>query len=313
MIQVKVPFVIIIIFVLSFLSCPCTSNSEDTCEDKGVNGECRKNNSVFILKGGPEDGNIDSSLFEALEIQVEEEASGHHTVEVAVIPEGERVGLQYVRQFLTAKEVSKLIGFCDGRDGWTASPQNQGNGGGVSVSRARTSHSCPLVWPLLYLDRMEEIRARGILTPEIEDEIVFTTDLMKRIATFLNVDMSYIEPLQLLRYGAGQYYKQHHDHGSYYGVNTEQRPHTFLLFLSSVPADDGGGHTKFNQLDIAVLPRSGDGIVWSNVNEENEVLLDAVHEAMPPLGENVIKYAMNVWIGERPAMENLRSSSTYTT
>ena len=313
MIQVKVPFVIVILFVFSFLLCSSTKNSEDTCEEKGENGECA--NSVLILKGGPEDGNIESSLFESLEVQAEEgdEEGHHHTVEVAAIPEGERVGLQYVRQFLSPEEVSKLIGFCDGRSGWTASPQNQGKGD-VSVGRARTSHSCPLVWPLLYLDRMDEIRKMGVLTPEIEDEILFTTILMKRIAAFLNVDMSYIEPLQLLRYGAGQYYKQHHDHGSYYGVTTEQRPHTFLLFLSSVPADDGGGHTKFNNLDIAILPRSGDGIVWSNVNaENNEVLLDAVHEAMPPLGETVIKYAMNVWIGERPAMENLRSSSTYTT
>lgn len=278
-------------------------------------GDC-EDSSLFIVRGGP-DGNIESSLFREVTIKSSEENSADKSndslVEVAEVPGGEAVGLHYVRGFFSSEEISKLIGFCDSRSGWTASPQNHAKDGTVSVDRARTSQSCPLIWPLIYLPKMEELRRRGILTPEIEDEILFTWKFMKRVASFLEVEESHIEPLQLIKYGVGQYYKQHHDHGSYYGASSEQRPITFLLFLSTVPDDDGGGQTKFNNLDIAVLPRAGDGIFWYNVGSNNDLLLDAVHEAMPPNGENVIKFAMNIWIGEQSAVGALNSKSSYTT
>jgi hypothetical protein len=49
------------------------------------------------------------------------------------------------------------------------------------------------------------------------------------------------------------------------GLNTEQRIYTVLLFLSDVPASDGGGHTYFPSLGIKVLPTAGDAVLWSNV------------------------------------------------
>eukprot|EP00560_Eucampia_antarctica_P008348 CAMPEP_0197826750 /NCGR_PEP_ID=MMETSP1437-20131217/3659_1 /TAXON_ID=49252 ORGANISM="Eucampia antarctica, Strain CCMP1452" /NCGR_SAMPLE_ID=MMETSP1437 /ASSEMBLY_ACC=CAM_ASM_001096 /LENGTH=306 /DNA_ID=CAMNT_0043427319 /DNA_START=30 /DNA_END=947 /DNA_ORIENTATION=+ len=300
----------VVVFALVIWSClatDCVDASENTqcvgsLSASGDGEACDEEDSPFvtIVRGGP-DGNLESSLFRKVPIEVEkedgtvDELEEVAVVDVAEIPGGESVGLHYVRNFFSLEEISKLIGFCDGRQGWTASPQNHAKVGMVSVGRARTSQSCPLIWPLMYLPRMDEIKRRGILTPELEDEIMVTHDFMKRIATFMGVEESYIEPLQLLRYGAGQYYKQHHDHGSYYGASSEQRPFTFLLFLSTVPANDGGGQTKFNNLDIAVLPRAGDGIFWSNVDSDNELLLDAIHEAMPPNGETLIKYAMNVW------------------
>mmetsp|Transcript_3531 Transcript_3531/g.8074 ORF Transcript_3531/g.8074 Transcript_3531/m.8074 type:complete len:303 (-) Transcript_3531:106-1014(-) len=231
----------------------------------------------------------------------------------ATVPGGEAVKLRYVKSFLSLDEVAAAIGFCDGRDGWTASRQTYDGDGSAINKTSRTSSSCPLIWPLLYLPKLEALRESGRLKPELEDEIQFAWKLMQRISNFLKVDAARIEPLQLIRYEPGQFYRQHHDHGSYYGATTEQRPITFLLFLSTMPASDGGGHTKFGELDIAVLPRAGDGIIWNNVDEEGNLLMDAVHEAVPPKESgSVKKFAMNVWIAQDPIMNNIDTASYRT-
>ena len=131
-----------------------------------------------------------------------------------------------------------------------------------------------------------------------------------------------MEPFQLVRYLPGEFYRQHHDHGGYYGVETEQRPWTLLVFLSDIPSrngDDGGGYTLFKELGedeggLAIVPRMGDAVLWRNVHEETgDVLMDAVHEAVPPNdGGDVIKYAMNVWIADKKIKENMDVSAYRT-
>jgi hypothetical protein len=74
------------------------------------------------------------------------------------------------------------------------------------------------------------------------------------------------------------------------------------VYLTTMPAADGGGHTAFPALDIAVLPRKGDAILWNN-NDEDGIIDEAVHEARAPLrGDNggARKYVMNVWVNQEP-------------
>ena len=102
-----------------------------------------------------------------------------------------------------------------------------------------------------------------------------------------------------------------------------------MLFLSTVPEEDGGGHTKFNELNVAVLPRAGDGIIWNNIADEDInlkgkdgkkvtlkkgcLIMDAVHEAVPPKNDGeVIKYAMNVWIADKSIMVGMDGSAYRT-
>ena len=239
-------------------------------------------------------------------------ASGVNGVSIAEVPGGGSVGLRYVQNFLSADEVAEAIGYCDGRSGWTESRQTVG-GDGSATRASRTSSSCPLIWPIIYLPQLEALRESGKLTKELEAEIMFAWKIMQRVSDLLEVDVAKIEPLQLIRYEPGQMYRQHHDHGSYYGADSEQRPTTFLLYLSTMPKEDGGGHTKFNELDIAVLPREGDGIIWSNVDKGGNVLTDALHEAIPPNNEgDTRKYAMNVWIAEKPIIDNIDTASYRT-
>jgi hypothetical protein len=68
-----------------------------------------------------------------------------------------------------------------------------------------------------------------------------------------------------------------------------------LVFLNDVT--DAGGHTAFPKLDLEVVPRRGDALVWSNTID-SQVDADMVHMGKPPSKEGIDKYAVNVWFGE---------------
>lgn len=81
----------------------------------------------------------------------------------------------------------------------------------------------------------------------------------------------------------------------YYGKISDHRTWTMLIFLNDVR--DAGGHTAFPKLDLAVVPRGGDALVWSNTIDA-QVDEDMVHMGKPPSKEGIEKYAVNVWFGE---------------
>eukprot|EP00434_Breviolum_minutum_P035218 symbB.v1.2.031166.t1/scaffold3587.1/size53637/4 len=114
-------------------------------------------------------------------------------------------------------------------------------------------------------------------------------------------EAEYIEPLQLVKYTPGQYYRQHLDThqeperlGSF---NGEQRTQTLLVFVSSVPESDGGGHLHFPLLELRILPKAGTAVLWDNCKPKHGTdMLEpdpcSLHEGEPPLHVN--KVAMNV-------------------
>jgi prolyl 4-hydroxylase len=77
-----------------------------------------------------------------------------------------------------------------------------------------------------------------------------------------------------------------------------------LVFLNDVAE---GGHTSFPKLDLEIVPRFGDAVIWSNVKrhlqEDGSLLMvvdeDMVHAGKPPAKEGIEKYAMNVWFGQQ--------------
>ena len=98
------------------------------------------------------------------------------------------------------------------------------------------------------------------------------------------------------------------------------------MFLSSVPVQDGGGHTAFGEVDVKVLPRLGDAIVWMNVDDSKQqevsdsdgemvrsLLDEAVHVGLPPVSEDVVKYACNVWVREVELDAHVAKEEAYTT
>jgi len=233
------------------------------------------------------------------------------SVSVAALPAGAGVYLHYVKSLVTADEAVRLIKVCDNRQGWIRSllkveSEVTVNGGSSGdKEQKRTSSSCPLVWPDLYKKLESDPAAFGAKGAALLEELGLALAVSRRVARLMGVDESVIEPLQLVRYQHGEYYSSHHDHGAYYGFQSEDRPYTLLLFLNSVPEADGGGHTAFPTLNIKVLPQRGDAILWANVDfsgaaesEErgSSVLADAVHEAVSILHPDTLKYVCNVWV-----------------
>ncbi|CAE6967300.1 unnamed protein product, partial [Symbiodinium sp. CCMP2456] len=71
--------------------------------------------------------------------------------------------------------------------------------------------------------------------------------------------------------------------------NGEQRTHTLLVFVSTVPESDGGGHLHFPLLELRVLPKAGTAVLWNNLKPKGDGdLMEpdpcALHEGEPPLG-----------------------------
>lgn len=102
------------------------------------------------------------------------------------------------------------------------------------------------------------------------------------------------ESFQILRYEEGQFYGRHHDAGRRDHLQPAgPRILTVFLYLSDV---EGGGHTRFSDLDISVPPRKGRALIWPSVLDADPEGVDyrTYHEAMP-VTEGV-KYAANHWI-----------------
>ncbi|CAE7535583.1 unnamed protein product [Symbiodinium pilosum] len=167
----------------------------------------------------------------------------------------------------------------------------------------RTSSSCPMLWPLFMPEeRLEELRRTdGGLAETVERERTAVVKAMQRCAQVIGVDMVRLEPLQLIRYSPGQYYRPHMDTheepqrmSSYSG---EQRTHTLLVFMNDVPKEDGGGHLSFPNLGLQVLPRAGDAVLWPNLRD-GKPDPQALHEGVAP--NSCEKVAMNVWVADQP-------------
>jgi hypothetical protein len=138
-------------------------------------------------------------------------------------------------------------------------------------------------------------------------ELELTWALTERAAKLLQVEPSQVEPLQVIHYAPGQFYKPHHDHAGYYLSETppsgggegsledeadapqlpqptgeptgESRPATILVFLSDV---EGGGELNFPRLGLSFTPAKGDAVAWSNVNVKGLADPTMVHEGRPP-------------------------------
>ena len=313
---------IYLINIFSLTTCTCIAKTVPSDEDV-TESEKTCTSSSTLRPSQPKmirDGNIqpiDPRSFEPVKLENDNETLSN--ISISKIPEGKSIDLQYVKDFLPNEISQRLIQFCDERGGWTTSPQTV-NGQSIVRKASRTSRSCPLIWSQMYLPYLySNSQQYQEKLASLKDEIELSWNITQRIASLLNINEEYIEPFQLIRYLPGEFYKEHHDHGSYYGANTEQRPWTFLVFLSDIfnsecNENDVGGYTKFNALDIAIVPRRGDGVLWRNVDKDSgEILLDAVHEAIPPaISNDVIKYAMNVWVAKDKIMDNMDVSAYRT-
>eukprot|EP00930_Biecheleria_cincta_P072583 TRINITY_DN59962_c0_g1_i1.p1 TRINITY_DN59962_c0_g1~~TRINITY_DN59962_c0_g1_i1.p1 ORF type:complete len:466 (-),score=84.70 TRINITY_DN59962_c0_g1_i1:241-1638(-) len=178
-----------------------------------------------------------------------------------------------VPDFLGEAEIAHLLSLAE--DGWA--PSEVGSGTYKSkeegkdltngVSKIRTSYSCQL----------EPCQ----------------TDMVKnvenRLAALAGMGVEYLEPLNMVRYAPGQFFKLHHD-GRF-------RPKTVFLYLNDLPADDGG-ETLFPKLGIKIVPKRGCAVIWSNILGPQQEDRRLVHQGLPP--KSGIKYGVNCFFNDKP-------------
>jgi prolyl 4-hydroxylase len=114
--------------------------------------------------------------------------------------------------------------------------------------------------------------------------------VLARVATLTGYPYANVEPLIVLRYEPGNFFKLHHD-GAF-------RPMSLFAYLNDVAE---GGETHFPYLGVKVCPVAGTAIMWSNVVEgdggDGKLVADhrVEHEGLPP-AEGCIKYAMAIFV-----------------
>ena len=127
-------------------------------------------------------------------------------------------------------------------------------------------------------------------------------NIRRKAGLFSSKNEKNVEPIQLVRYHPGQFFKSHYDYldrnVDIYKENIEkngQREFTFFVYLNNVPKENGGT-TYFPKLSKHFQAGKGQAIFWSNmVNGEDDKR--TLHSGTE-LFEGV-KYGLNVWVREK--------------
>jgi prolyl 4-hydroxylase len=109
------------------------------------------------------------------------------------------------------------------------------------------------------------------------------------------------ETIQGQRYAVGQQFKPHHDFfypsEPYWPAQEKsggQRTWTAMVFLNEPEA---GGQTFFPKANVRVTPRTGNLLLWNNLDEFGQPNAYSLHTGMPV--EAGTKYVITKWYRER--------------
>lgn len=178
-----------------------------------------------------------------------------------------------IPSFLNNAEVDHLIELAE--EGWIPSVVGSGvyktNDESKDLknksSKNRTSFSCML---------------KTAHTPMVKN-------IELRIARIAEMDVDYLERLNMVRYAPGQFFNKHHD-GRF-------RPKTVFIYLNDLP-DGDGGETYFPELGVKFTPRKGCAIMWANTLSHQHEDLRMVHQGLPP--RTHMKYGVNCFFNDKP-------------
>jgi prolyl 4-hydroxylase len=124
----------------------------------------------------------------------------------------------------------------------------------------------------------------------------------QRINQVLGIDPKQGETVQGQRYAVGQQFKAHHDFfyvDQPYWPEQErtggQRTWTAMAFLNEPEA---GGQTFFPRAGVRVTPKTGNLLIWNNMDALGMPNPNSLHQGMPV--EAGVKYVLTKWYRERP-------------
>lgn len=130
----------------------------------------------------------------------------------------------------------------------------------------------------------------------------FIKAIEAKIARVMAIPPSHGETIQGQRYAVGQEFKPHHDFfftSEPYWIEQEriggQRTWTAMIFLNRPEA---GGETAFPKAGVKITPRTGNLLIWNNLDANGEPNDFSLHQGMPVLAG--LKYIVTKWYRERP-------------
>lgn len=191
----------------------------------------------------------------------------------------ERPVLDILRGFLSSQEADELVALAKGR--FKRSHTVEAGTGIQKPDPARTSSS-------VYLEKSE--------TPLV-------TAVEQRAAAVVGLPASFLERLQVVKYEAGEFYKQHHDYlpNDTPDVKTNgQRTTTLFVYLNDLPESETGGGTHFVHLNTTIRPEKGAAAMWFNVDKDGNEDTRTLHAGETINNPSTVKYGLNVWFRDRP-------------
>ena len=128
---------------------------------------------------------------------------------------------------------------------------------------------------------------------------IIVKNIEQKASNYTNLNINYIEPLQVAVYEKGQKYNPHYDFFDTHSNVIEQygnRTKTILVYLNDL-SDNAGGNTYFPKLDLRVKPKALDAIYFENMSNGN-LNYDTLHAGEEILNDSK-KYAINIWFREK--------------
>lgn len=124
------------------------------------------------------------------------------------------------------------------------------------------------------------------------DEDLVVHAINRRLAAATDTEVSWGEPLHILRYSQGQEYKPHVD--ALPGV-TNQRGWTVLVYLNG---DFEGGETRFTEIGLTARGKAGDALIFRNILTDGRPDGRTRHAGLPVTSGT--KWLATRWIRQAP-------------
>jgi len=187
--------------------------------------------------------------------------------EVRIVSKTNKPFICYLEDVLTSRQCDELIKISATKVQQSKVFNQQGE---PDVSEFRTSSST-------HFDR---------------NESEFLKQVDDRLCEIINYKPEDTEPLQVLRYQAGQEYKPHTDyfHDSVLKKDKRNRVATLIVYLTDL---DSGGTTSFPRVGSTFYPRKGSAIYFEYCNSKGELDESTLHSGDPVIeGE---KWILTKW------------------
>ncbi|PFH33853.1 oxidoreductase, 2OG-Fe(II) oxygenase family protein [Besnoitia besnoiti] len=198
---------------------------------------------------------------------------GHRIVNVLTIHENP--GVYLMPNLLTDEDCEHLLQLSEGR--W---------------ERSKTSTGYVTEEPTAYTSGKSPSRTSWSV-PLAIGETMIVENIERVVSAFAGMPVDHLEPLVIVRYEEGQYFRKHHDGGF--------RPVTVLLYLNDVEA---GGETSFDVLGFRVAPVKGAAVMWNNSYPgTSDIDPRLLHAGLPP--KKGVKFVVNCFFNKDPIRKQL--------